>query len=155
MSKFKTLLDKIIALPDQKVSMQELASVLNEHMMKLEIVHPDVYWGVIHEMHEIVYDSHFDEDMAMYAVSKMENEDGSTGAHWNKAETDQVGANEGLAFDKFNKWDWYYVLNMIHSDYYKAIGGNTSMYFQLAKAWITDKDAPEGKAFRYWSAMCE
>ena len=34
-----------------------------------------------------------------------------------------------------------------------TVGDNTAMYVLLAKDWIMDSDAPEGKAFKYWKAM--
>ena len=91
--------------------------------------------------------------MATYAVSKLQNADGSVGMHWTKVDTDQVAASQGILFTEFSSWDWYYVLNMIYSDYYSVVGSDVNMYVALAKAWIMDVDAPKGKAFLYWSAM--
>ena len=68
-------------------------------------------------------------------------------------ETTAVANSNYIYFDKFNEFDWYYTLNMIYSDFAKTIGGNASMYVILAKDWIMDADAPEGKAFKYWKAM--
>ena len=42
---------------------------------------------------------------------------------------------------------------MIYSDYYKAGGGNTNFYLVLAKAFLMDKYAPDGKALKYYLAM--
>ena len=42
---------------------------------------------------------------------------------------------------------------MIYSDYYKAGGGNTNFYLKLAKAFLMDKYAPDGKALKYYLAM--
>ena len=58
-----------------------------------------------------------------------------------------------LRFDRFNVWDWYYTLNIIYSDYVAVIGNTPSTYISLAKAWINDKDAEEGKAYRYYMAI--
>ena len=44
-------------------------------------------------------------------------------------------------------------MNIIYSDFFKAVGDNLSMYVMLSKSWIMDADAPEGKAFKYWMAM--
>jgi len=42
---------------------------------------------------------------------------------------------------------------MIYSDYVSVIGNAPSTYISLAKAWINDKDAEEGKAYRYYVAI--
>ena len=35
-----------------------------------------------------------------------------------------------------------------------VIGSDTSTYIKFAKAFIMDKDVPDGKAFKYFMAMC-
>ncbi|MFR4670901.1 MAG: hypothetical protein ACLT69_13800, partial [Intestinibacter bartlettii] len=60
-----------------------------------------------------------------------------------------------------NKYDWYVALNMIRSDYYRAVVTMTSSdhikYFvELAKAWLNDKDIEEGKMWYYYCyIMCD
>ncbi len=154
MSKFRKLIDAALMLPDQKATMLGLTKMIDEHLLELEIAHPKYYWDFIGELHELVYGEHFDEGMAIWAVSQLKNEDGTMGAHWTETDTSSVAASEGISFDKITRWDWYYVLNMIYSDYYGVIGGDTSMYFKLAKAWVMDSDTADGKAFRYFMAMC-
>lgn len=47
------------------------------------------------ERHEAMYGPHFNEECALKAVSKMENEDGSRGEHWSLEETtDQMPTEE-------------------------------------------------------------
>lgn len=153
MSKFKDLIDKVVASADPKM-MHELNSILDEHLLELEEEYPDMYWEVILDIHELVNGSHFDEEMATNAVSKMKNDDGTIGAHWPYADTTSVANSAGVQFTAYNTWDWYYTLNMIYSDFYSVFGSDVNMYVRTAKAWIEDKDAPEGKAFKYFSAMC-
>lgn len=154
MSKFRKLVETASMKPNAKELMYGLTDIFEDHLSKLEAVHPEYYWDVIHELHELVNGAYFDEPMAVWAVSKMENEDGTVGGHWSETDTTSVAASEGIVFDKFNKWDWYYVLNMIYSDYYNVVGGDTSMYIKLARTFLMDRDAPEGKAFKYFMAMC-
>ena len=45
------------------------------------------------ERHEAMYGPHFNEECALKAVSKMENEDGSRGEHWSLEETTSILAN--------------------------------------------------------------
>lgn len=94
-------------------------------------------------MYEAINGPHFDEEHARYAVEGMENEDGTKGPHWTVEETTSVANQMGinLKSEKHNKWDWYVAMNMIYSDYYKAVvamtgSANTKHFAELAKAWL-------------------
>lgn len=111
-------------------------------------------------MYEAINGPHFDEEHARYAVEGMENEDGTKGPHWTVEETTSVANQMGinLKSEKHNKWDWYVAMNMIYSDYYKAVvamtgSANTKHFAELAKAWLCDKDIDEGKMWHY-NALC-
>ena len=114
-------------------------------------------------MYEALNGPHFDEEHARYAVEGMENEDGSKGPHWTVEETTSVANQMGinLKSEKHNKWDWYVAMNMIYSDFYKAVvamtgSANTKHFAELAKAWICDKDISEGKMWHYYVyIMCD
>lgn len=108
-------------------------------------------------MYEAINGPHFDEEHARYAVEGMENEDGTKGPHWTVEETTSVANQMGinLKSEKHNKWDWYVAMNMIYSDYYKAVvamtgSANTKHFAELAKAWLCDKDIDEGKMWHYY-----
>lgn len=112
------------------------------------------------ERHEAMYGPHFNEECALKAVSKMENEDGSRGEHWSLEETTSIANQYGINLkgEKYNKYDWYVALNMIRSDYYRAVVTMTSSdhikYFvELAKAWLNDKDIEEGKMWYYYASQ--
>lgn len=115
------------------------------------------------ERHELKYGPHFNEACAECAVAKMVNEDGSHGAHWNIEETTALAQQYGidLKTDHFNKYDWYVALNMIRSDYYKAIiaitnNDNAKYFVEFAKAWLKDKDIDTGKMWYYYKyVMCD
>lgn len=115
------------------------------------------------ERHEQKYGPHFNEECAEKAVKKMINEDGTKGAHWSIEDTTSIANQYGINIkgDKVNKYDWYVVLNMIYSDFYKAVismtNSNHIKYFvELAKAWINDKDIDAGKMWYYFKyIMCD
>jgi len=44
---------------------------------------------------------------------------------------------------------------MIYSDYVAVIGNTPSTYISLAKAWMNDKDAGLGKAYRYYMMIMD
>lgn len=98
---------------------------------------------------DLLLNPHFTEETAKYVVSKMMNKDGSMGEHWTYEQTTGVLKSEGY---HFTEPDWYYVLNMIYSDYYKS-GRTTDTYTELAYDFLADSDAPGCKAKKYYWAM--
>ena len=44
-------------------------------------------------------------------------------------------------------------MNMVYSDYYGVVDDSVGSYLKLAKKFLMDKDAPQGKAFKYYMAM--
>lgn len=98
---------------------------------------------------DLFLNPHFSKETAKYAVSKMKNKDGSTGEHWDYETTSKVLDAKGY---DFHSCDWYYVLNMIYSDYYKS-GRSDDTYIELAHDFLDDVDAPDDKAKKYYKAM--
>ena len=92
---------------------------------------------------------HFTEETAKYAVAHMENEDGTVGEHWDYKTTCEVLRSKSLMF---TPPDWYYTLNMMYSDYFHEEESD-DYYIDLAIDFLKDKDAPEGKAKKYYLAM--
>lgn len=93
---------------------------------------------------------HFTKELSEQAVSGLVNEDGTTGEHWSLSQTTELLRKYALGDNTFNEYDWYYVLNMIYSDYYGAFPDELETYVKLANKFLNDKDAEEGKAFKYW-----
>ena len=83
-------------------------------------------------------------------VQHMQNSDGSSGAHWDYNQTEQVRQQKGYKCDPVA---FYAAMNMMYSDYCQAardIGCNTvDFYAVMAKAFLEDADAPEDKIERY------
>ena len=83
-------------------------------------------------------------------VKHMQNSDGSSGAHWDYNQTEQVRQQKGYKCDPVA---FYAAMNMMYSDYCQAardIGCNTvDFYSAMAKAFLEDADAPEDKIERY------
>ena len=155
MTIYKNLMAEATAKPNASTIMYEINEIINGHLAKLKIEHPTHYWEVVHPMHVIINGPHFNEEMAKYAVSCLKNSDGTMGEHWAPVDTKTVATTNGIMFDNFNEWDWYYVLNMIYSEYYSTIGSNVPVYISLAKDWLTNKNAPVGKAFDYWGVIID
>jgi len=155
MTKFRELMAMVQDKPNKLEIMQRFVDIFDTALLTIEEEDPDEYHKLIGELYVAVNGPHFDEMMAKQAVALFVNEDGTTGEHWAIKDTTGVAESEGITFDSFTAADWYYVLNLMYSDYYKTVGGNIPMYISLAKDWILDKDAPAGKPFLYWKMIIE
>ena len=143
---FKELIDTYIHdLTDDDMNM--LTHKINWFVEKVRERTPELVDKFLMKV-DIIVNPHFTKETAEYVVSKMKNKDGSIGEHWNYDTTTRVMEGD------FHEADWYYVLNMMYSDYYKS-GRTDETYIGLAKDFLDDADAPEGKAKRYYKAMCD
>lgn len=95
-----------------------------------------------------------DEDTAREWMAHLQNEDGTTGAHWTMDQATQVMRQKGVDCDPLEFW---VALNMMYSDYLpvaqKANANNIDFYVNLAKAFLDDKDARPGKLARYYEVV--
>lgn len=89
----------------------------------------------------------FTEDDAKAWTARMENEDGTTGAHWTMEQTDAVANVAGVHVGKLTFWA---CLNMMYSDYYSVASkyglDRPEFYADLAKAFLMDKDSGGAEA---------
>lgn len=101
-----------------------------------------------------IYGWHFTKESAEKAVAAMQNKDGSSGQYWTLKDVEEVSKAMSIDWSqkRYNIYDLYYVLNMERSDYYKADEA-PQYYVERALDFLNDKDAPEGKAKRYYVAM--
>lgn len=158
------ILEQIKRHPSPAEAIDKLSSTLEKHEGSLlEKGFHILKSELAANMYEAVNGPHFDEEHARYAVEGMENEDGTKGPHWTVEETTSIANQMGinLKSEKHNKWDWYVAMNMIYSDFYKAViamtgSANTKYFAELTKAWISDKDISEGKMWHYYVyLMCD
>lgn len=109
----------------------------------------NAYYASYFTVHESIFGKHFSEELAKKAVSKMENADGTTGEHWSLQQTNSLATSNDVTY---NKYDFYYVMNMLYSDFCEILGNDTNAYFKMAKAYMDDPDAPKDKAYCLWKA---
>lgn len=133
-----------------EASHETLKKFMAEAFDELKEKDYEMYEELEMDLYKEIHGCHFTDWLLHKATSKMINEDETTGAHWSVDETTQVARSNGIAFDKYNEYDWCYVMNMMYSDYYKAVGSDISMYARLSKYFLEDKDAHEGKALKYY-----
>lgn len=136
-------------------SLEQLKDFTCDVLDDLKIIDHELYEKYEMKLYEQMYGVHFNKWMLEKALSKMTNEDGTTGGHWTLEQTTSVGRQYGVDFSKINEYDWNYTMNMIYSDYYGSVPNDTSVYVKMAKKFVEDKDAPCGKAFRYYVSMLD
>lgn len=99
------------------------------------------------------YAPHFDRQMAEEWMNGLENEDGTTGPHWNMSQAETVRNQKGLDVPALEFW---VALNATYSDLckmFKKYGINTmDAYVDFAKAfWLEDEDAVPDKLAEYFT----
>lgn len=134
-------------------SYEQLKVFVTDTLSMLKETQHDLYEDLELHLYKSIYGKHFSDWLLDKATKTMVNEDGSYGPHWTLEETSSVAKNMNLTFKEYNEYDWNYVMNMIYSDYYGAVSNEISIYASLAKKFLTDKDAKEGKALCYYLAM--
>lgn len=86
-----------------------------------------------------------DEDLRAW-VSRMENADGTVGAHWTEAQTNSIAQAIDVAFGEVSAAEFWAAMNMMYSDYAPAglkYGvDRPEFYADLAKEFLFDKDGP-------------
>lgn len=146
----KEIIDKIIEKDDEQ-EMRGLGLVLLSSLNELKKHDEKLYKDFSGDICFYAYGKHLSKITAIEWVFKMENNDGTVGEHWTKAETDNAAKTVNIDFSKtnYNEWEWYAVMNMIYSDYYSP-EREAKDYIYLAKKFIEDKDAVEGKTYYYY-----
>lgn len=137
----------------EDANLEQLKDFAHYSIGMVKRIDEDVYDDIEMYLYKEVYGCHFCKWLLEKAVKQMRNEDGSTGPHWTLDQTTSVAKNNGIEFVHFNEYDWNYVMNMIYSDYYGSVPNETTMYVKMARKFLEDKDAKEGKALKYWLAM--
>lgn len=132
---------------------EQIRSFAMDALTMLKETNPETYETLELHLYKEIYGCHFNSWMLECAVEKLENEDGTTGAHWTVEQTNQVVKSVGGSFYDYNEFDWNYVMNMLYSDYYGLGNADATFYGKMAKKFLEDKDAPEGKALKYYLAM--
>lgn len=113
-----------------------------------EVVGKPVMQKAFYPMYTYLYGEHFNSELATEAVQGMDNINGTKGETYTFPACVDAAEKLGLSWEKYNKFDWYFTLNMIASDYAGIV--EDVKFVEIAKAWLEDKDVPEGKALRYW-----
>lgn len=109
------------------------------------------YKNMVFKLHKMAIGDTIGEHFAKKWVCRMKNEDGTTGGHWTFEETEAVKNQYGI---KYDCWEFYSVMNMAYSDFYKK-GADISYYVDIAKGWLGDVDSTPCKTLRYYLYIVE
>lgn len=137
----------------EEASAEQIKVFTTDFITMLKARDNELYEEAEEWLYRSVYGCHFSKVSLDKAVNGMINEDGTRGAHWTVEQTNQVAQTMGVKFERFNEYDWNYVMNMIYSDYYGVISNNVETYAALATRFLCDKDAGDGKAYKYFLAL--
>lgn len=146
---YKELIKKFIDDASEE-DMEMLTCKTDKFVEEVREKHPEMVDKFLLKL-ELLLNPSFSKETAKYAVAKMKNKDGTMGEHWDYATTTKVLESKGY---DFKPYDWYYVLNMIYSDYFKS-GRSDETYIEMAHDFLSDEDSPENKAKKYYKAMHE
>ena len=126
--------------------MEALKDVLIDLIDDVKKEDLQAYKAIEIRLYHILYGDKLCEKYARKWVEKLERNDGGRGEKWSVEQTESVRQAYAPSADK---WEWYAVLNSIYADYYHEKFDNT-IYYQLAKDFITDKDAVRDKVLAYY-----
>ena len=131
----------------------QLRDFITDAMSMIKETDKKLYETLESYLYKELYGCHFNDWLLTQALKEMVNEDGTKGGHWSLEQTTSVAKQNDIQFEKFNEYDWCYVMNMMYSDYYGAVPNDISTYVKLSKKFLDDKDSKEGKAYCYYIAM--
>lgn len=98
----------------------------------------------------------FDRDTAEKWTAKMENEDGTKGAHWSYEQVNQLMTQKNIDCDPA---EFYAAVNMMYSDYCKVAKqhnvNTVDFYFAMAKAFLDDSDVGDNKMGKYYEYIVD
>lgn len=98
--------------------------------------------------HEVLEGPHLNEYYATMLIESMVNADGSKGASYSLLKSEEYMNNFANSVNsKFNKYDWWFILNMMKSDYSDTLGQKDEIYISLTRDYFNGPDEEEGKAW--------
>ena len=139
-------------LNEQK-DVDKMLDVLDDYFNILKLEDYNAYNNLKEKIYISLNGYHFNEELLKEATYCMKNDDDTEAPKWALEQTNSVAKSSNFKFDKYNEYDYNYVMNMLYSDYCKVLGDNYTSYAKMTDKFLNDKDAPEGKALRYYIAM--
>lgn len=130
-------------------------------MDKMKDKHPEKYWSLMREVHEVWNGKHYDTGFAIYEVNNMYHlEDGKEirGEFWSKKQTDDVLSQyRNRVPQSYNECDFYVALNASYHDLVVSKKKRYPDTYQIEiiedaiAFWFNDDDKAEGKVWWYFN----
>ena len=126
----------------------------DKHLEELREHHPDKYWEMMRNTHEMMYGKHFDEAYAEWEVERMHHKCGDKvykGEHWSLETTTSVMGNyRNILPSEVTPCDFYVALNAQWHDYQCLMSQLFATEAEVDKAiiesaiafWFKDDDWP-------------
>lgn len=140
---FKDLLNYIVEHGTDE-QMEELADVFEDVMEHLKDHHPEIYDKFYKQVEDIMEPEHLSEEDAKFYVGNLTHKDGTKGEYFSYKHLEEL-CRRNPELSKYDKNDVYYVINMLHSDFYKP-KWDVDTYVMFTTMWLDDPDGKPNKA---------
>lgn len=144
---YKEYVDKIIT-SNNKEAMEKLRFVMDKAMEHIEECDEELYDKLDIDLYEAINGKTFTEEKAKHWVKNME----PVGQRYTMEECAQHMSAVGYTG---NKIDFYISSNMMANDYKNIVDKDSNLAFEMAKDFLHDEDAVDGKLFCYWKYIVE
>lgn len=129
--------------------MWESIGEVEDMLCELKDKNPHKYWKFMRKQHGLIHHNHYDEEFAMWDVSKMK----PLGEFWSKAQIEEATKNMSFPSET-TIWDKYVAFNALKNDLNNVL--TDEQILRAAHAfWFHDEDAPKGKIWLYMCKMHE
>lgn len=144
---YKEYVDRIIT-SNNKEAMEKLRCVMDKAMEHIEECDEELYDKLDIDLYEAINGKTFTEEKAKHWVKNME----PVGQKYTMEECAQHMSAVGYTG---NKIDFYIASNMMANDYKNIVDKDNNLAFEMAKDFLHDEDAVDGKLFCYWKYIVE
>lgn len=153
MKNYKYLIEKAGEKFTNKEDWSPVISKTCSFLEEIKKTYPEKVTLFLKDLEDIICFPPITEQEAKSYVSKMANNDGTTGEHW-PFETVKMLPDQHpeMNLTRFDCIEFYIALNMAWSDRYHPNKGVMD-YIQDAVDFLDDKDAPKNKMRRYMEAF--
>ena len=117
---------------------EQLKRFIDRSLCQLKSKDQEMFEQLERELYVEVFGYHFNDWLLEKALFEMVNEDGTKGGHWTLEQTTSVARSNEIELEKYNEYDWCYVMNMIYSDYYGSVPNDNAVYVKMAQKFLKD-----------------
>lgn len=147
---YHELIDEIVEHGDIE-SMEGLSDLLVEAMMFISNNSEKEHEKLMQKLEKLAQPVHLSEKEAMHYVKQLKHKDGTIGEKYSYDFVESV-MDRSPELNKHNVHDVYFVMNKIHSVFYKKTWDKDT-YILLTEMYFDDIEKKENKA-RKWAISC-